>query len=130
HRQKTFIKVFLPLLPQAEEIMEKYKDNPQAIKKGILLPAASNQKTNEYLKEIATLCGIKNKLTFHTARHTFATTVTLTNGVPIETVSKMLGNTKLATTQIYAKVIESKIGEDMAMLKQKISQPKQVSKAE
>jgi site-specific recombinase XerD len=130
HRQKTFIKVFLPLLPQAEEIMEKYKDNPQAIKKGILLPAASNQKTNEYLKEIATLCGIKNKLTFHTARHTFATTVTLTNGVPIETVSKMLGHTKLATTQIYAKVIESKIGEDMAMLKQKISQPKQVSKAE
>ncbi len=121
HRQKTFSKVFLPLLPQAETILKKYKNNPQAKYKGVLLPAASNQKTNEYLKEIAEICGIKKNLTFHIARHTFATTVTLTNGVPLETVSKMLGHSKLSTTQIYAKVVESKIGEDMALLKAKLS---------
>jgi site-specific recombinase XerD len=130
HRQKTFNKVFLPLLPQAEAILEKYKDNPQAQHRGVLLPAASNQKTNAYLKEIAEICEIKKKLTFHIARHTFATTVTLTNGVPIETVSKMLGHTKLATTQIYAKVVENKIGTDMAALKQKLSSSEQIRKAD
>lgn len=122
HRQKTFSKVFLPLLPQAENILKKYANNTRAQYKGVLLPAASNQKTNAYLKEIAEICGIKKNLTFHTARHTFATTVTLTNGVPIETVSKMLGHSKLSTTQIYAKVIENKIGEDMAILKGKLNQ--------
>jgi site-specific recombinase XerD len=76
---------------------------------------------NAYLKEIATLCGIKKELTMHIARHTFATTVTLSNGVPIETVSKMLGHTKLATTQIYAKVLEHKVSEDMQKLKEKFS---------
>ena len=130
HRQKTFNKVFLPLLPQAEAILEKYKDNPQAQHRGVLLPAASNQKTNSYLKEIADLCEIKKKLTFHIACHTFATTVTLTNGVPIETVSKMLGHTKLATTQIYAKVVENKIGTDMAALKKRLSNNELVKKAD
>lgn len=130
HRQKTFNKVFLPLLPQAEAILEKYKDNPQAQHRGVLLPAASNQKTNAYLKEIADICEIKKKLTFHIARHTFATTVTLTNGVPMETVSKMLGHTKLSTTQIYAKVVENKIGTDMAALKEKLSSSEQVRKAD
>jgi site-specific recombinase XerD len=101
-------------------LVEKYKDHPRSFQDQ-LLPVFSNQKTNAYLKEIATLCGVKKTLTFHIARHTFATTVTLTNGVPIETVSKMLGHTKLATTQIYAKVVESKIGEDMAMLKAKLA---------
>ena len=80
----------------------------------------SNQKINSYLKEIADLCGIEKNLTFHLARHTFATTVTLTNGVPIETVSKMLGHTKISTTQIYARVLEKKIGEDMALLKDRM----------
>ena len=88
------------------------------------------KKTNAYLKEIADICEIKKKLTFHIARHTFATTVTLTNGVPIETVSKMLGHTKLATTQIYAKVVENKIGTDMAALKQKLSSAEQIRKAD
>lgn len=69
-----------------------------------------------YLKEISKACGIRKRVTFHTARHTFATTVTLSNGVPIETVSKMLGHTKLSTTQIYARVLEHKIGEDMQNL--------------
>lgn len=68
------------------------------------------------MKEIADICGITKPLTFHIARHTFATTVTLTNGVTIESISKMLGHTKLSTTQIYAKVVESKLGADMAIL--------------
>jgi integrase/recombinase XerD len=80
----------------------------------------SNQKTNSYLKEIADLCGIGKNLTFHVARHTFATTVALSNGVPIETVSRMLGHSKLSTTQIYARVLEKKISDDMAALKRKL----------
>jgi site-specific recombinase XerD len=69
----------------------------------------SNQRMNSYLKELADLCGIKKELTFHCARHTFATTVTLTNGVPIETVSKMLGHKSLKTTQHYAKIVDKKV---------------------
>lgn len=76
---------------------------------------------NAYLKEIADVCGITKKLTMHIARHTFATTVTLSNGVPIETVSRLLGHTKLATTQIYAQVLEHKVSEDMSKLSQKLS---------
>ena len=84
------------------------------------MPSLSNQRLNSYLKEIADLCGTTKNLTFHMARHTFATTVTLSNGVPIETVSKMLGHTTLTTTQIYARVIERKISEDMNKLKLKL----------
>lgn len=76
---------------------------------------------NGYLKEIADVCGIKKTLTFHIARHTFATTVTLSNGVPIESVSKMLGHTSIRTTQIYAKVIDRKLSEDMRNLQQRMS---------
>jgi site-specific recombinase XerD len=79
-----------------------------------------HQKLNAYLKEIADVCGIKKPLTFHIARHTFATTVTLTNGVPIETVSSMLGHKNLRTTQIYAKVVEHKVGEDMDRLEERL----------
>ena len=74
---------------------------------------------NAYLKEIADACGIQKTLTYHIARHTFATTVTLTNGVPIETVSKMLGHRNLRTTQHYAKILDTKIGEDMKGLREK-----------
>ena len=77
---------------------------------------------NAYLKEIAPLAGIHKNLTFHMVRHTFATTITLTNGVPIETISKMLGHTKLSTTQIYAKVIERKVSDDMKILRQKLEE--------
>ena len=80
------------------------------------MPILSNQKRNAYLKEIATVCGINKELTFHIARHTFATTVTLSNGVSIETVSKMLGHTNLKTTQHYAKILDKKISEDMQVL--------------
>jgi site-specific recombinase XerD len=86
-----------------------------------LFPIISNQKVNSYLKEIADLCGIKKNLTFHIARHTFATTITLSNGVPIETVSKMLGHTKIATTQIYARVLEKKVSDDMTLLRKKLN---------
>jgi site-specific recombinase XerD len=82
----------------------------------------SNQKLNSYLKEIADLCGINKNLTFHLARHTFATTITLTNGVPMETVSKLLGHSSIKTTQIYSKVIEKKVSEDMSLLKSRLSE--------
>ncbi|WP_184545359.1 site-specific integrase [Mucilaginibacter sp. FT3.2] len=120
NRQKTNEPVRVPLLPKALAIVEKYKGHPQALAEGKVLPTLSNQKLNSYLKEIADMCNITKPLTFHIARHTFATTVTLTNGVPIETVSKLLGHSKLTTTQIYAKVVESKLADDMAKLSEKL----------
>ena len=84
-----------------------------------IFPMISKQKTNKALKQIGRICGFNKKLTFHSARHTFATTITLTNGVHIETVSKMLGHNNIKTTQIYARVIESKISSDMLKLRQK-----------
>jgi integrase/recombinase XerD len=110
-----------PLLPPALAILEKYKDDPEVVAKGRLLPMITNIKTNAYLKEVADVCGIKKNLTFHMARHTFATTVALSNGVPIETVSKILGHTKVTTTQIYAKVLENKVSADMELLRQKMA---------
>lgn len=85
----------------------------------ILFPVLSNQKMNSYLKEIASVCGINKDLTFHIARHTFATTVTLSNGVPVESVSKMLGHTNIKMTQHYAKILNKKVSDDMAILKGK-----------
>lgn len=119
-RQKTESATRLPLLPISQEILAKYADHPQCVNKDTVLPVASNQKMNEYLKEVATLCGIDKTLTFHIARHTFATTVTLTNGVPIETVSKMLGHKNLRATQLYAKVLDRKVSEDMRVLNEKL----------
>ncbi|MHA7056441.1 site-specific integrase [Aquimarina sp. M1] len=116
-RVKTGTPFKIPLLSQAAELVKKYKDHPRTHGGNTILPRLSNQKLNSYLKEIADLCGIKKNLTFHMARHTFATTVTLSNGVPIETVSKLLGHTKLATTQIYARVVEKKVCEDMSKLR-------------
>jgi integrase len=115
-RTKTDERLKIPLLPQAREIIKKYEGSSERKIKNVLLPVFSNQKVNFYLKEISKACGIHKRVTFHTARHTFATTVTLSNGVPIETVSKLLGHTKLSTTQIYARVLEHKIGEDMQNL--------------
>jgi site-specific recombinase XerD len=102
-------------------IIDKYENHPQSINEDKLLPILSNQKMNAYLKEIAGVCEIEKELTFHIARHTFATTVTLTNGVPIESVSKMLGHKNLRTTQHYAKVLDRKVSEDMQILKNKFS---------
>lgn len=119
-REKTATKVRVPLLDAAIAIIEKYTGNPKCIQTGKLLPVYSNQKMNKYIKEVAKELKIEKHLTFHIARHTFATTVTLSNGVPIETVSKLLGHSKLSTTQIYARVVEQKISEDMNSLRQKI----------
>lgn len=119
-RNKTMLLVKVPLLPKAAAILEKYADDPRAVVKNILLPVLSNQKLNSYLKEIADVCGIEKNLSFHVARHTFATTVTLQNGVPIESVSKMLGHSKISTTQIYARVMEVKLREDMNLLKERL----------
>lgn len=119
HRQKSKIKESVPLLPKALEIIQKYQDSPFCIANNKLLPVKSNQKYNEYIQEIATLCGIKKHLTTHIARHTFATTITLSNGVPIETVSSMLGHKNIKTTQIYAKVVEQKVSDDMKLLRAK-----------
>ena len=120
-RQKTGNETNIPLLPKALELIEQYKDHPICLQRGSVFPVSSNQKMNEYLKEIATLCKIDRDLNTHLARHTFATTITLTNGVPIETVSKMLGHSSIRTTQVYAKVIEQKIGEDMSRLNERLS---------
>ena len=120
YRKKTDTRSPIPILPQAMAIIEKYKNDPESIAKGRLLPLNSNQRMNGYLKEIQDICEISKRLTMHLARHTFATTVTLANGVPIETVSKMLGHTSIKTTQIYSKVVDSKISDDMKSLKTKI----------
>ena len=112
-RAKTNEIVKIPLLPKAKIIIEKFSGKMNNSPNSKLLPVFSNQKVNSYLKVITKACGIHKNITFHSARHTFATTVTLSNGVPIETVSKMLGHAKLTTTQIYARVLEKKVGEDM-----------------
>lgn len=119
HRQKTETASKIPILPVTQMIIDKYADHPKSNNEDRLLPILTNQKMNAYLKEIAGVCEIEKELTFHIARHTFATTVTLTNGVPIESVSKMLGHKNLRTTQHYAKVLDKKVSEDMKMLREK-----------
>lgn len=118
-RKKTETNSSIPLLKPAINIINKYKTHPLCSE--FVLPVLSNQKMNSYLKEIADLCDIAQNLTFHLSRHTFATTVTLSNGVPIESVSKMLGHLDLKTTQHYAKVVNTKISNDMRVLKKKLA---------
>lgn len=121
-RGKTKVPSRIPLLALSKKILAQYKDYPQCVNNNRLLPVLSNQKYNSYLKEIADICGISKNLTTHTARHTFATTITLSNGVPIESVSKMLGHKKLQTTQHYARVLDIKVSEDMQVLKNRMKQ--------
>lgn len=122
-RQKTDNVSNVPLLDQAMEIIEKYRDHPICVSKNRLLPMKSNQKLNSYLKEIADICGISKPMTMHIARHTFATTVLLSNGVSMEATSKMLGHSSLKTTQIYGKILETRVGAEMEMLRAKLSKP-------
>ncbi len=119
-REKTETSSNIPLLPKALEIIERYRDYPPCMTKDMVLPVLSNQKMNSYLKEIADLCEISKELTFHKSRHTFATSVTLANSVPIETVSKMLGHTDIKTTQHYAKLLDNRIAIDMEKLERTI----------
>ncbi len=123
-RQKTENVSNVPLLDKASEIIEKYKDHPLCVNKNRLLPMKSNQKLNAYLKELADICGITKPMTMHIARHTFATTVLLSNGVSMEATSKMLGHSSIKTTQIYGKILETRVGSEMEMLSEKLSKKK------
>ena len=129
NRQKTDTKSKIPVLPIAQEIIQKYANHPKCINEDAILPVLTNQKMNSYLKEIGDLCDISKEITFHMARHTFATSVTLTNGVPIETVSKMLGHKNIQTTQHYAKILDKKVSEDMKILRDKFSSSNQIIKS-
>jgi site-specific recombinase XerD len=119
-RGKTGVTCRIPLFPISENIIRKYAAHAEVIIAGKLLPVPSNQKMNAYLKEVAAICGIDKDLHTHLARHTYATTVTLSNGIPMETVSKLLGHSKLQTTQIYAKVVNQKVEDDIEMLRAKL----------
>jgi site-specific recombinase XerD len=128
-REKTKTNEMVPLLPIALEIIERYKNDRYCKMKDCLLPVNTNQCYNAYLKEIATICEINKHLTTHIARHTFATTVTLENDVPIETVSQMLGHRSIRTTQLYAKVTQKKVSNNMLDLRKKLFSVKDESEA-
>ncbi|MBN1414343.1 MAG: site-specific integrase [Bacteroidales bacterium] len=118
-RTKTNVLSNIPLLDMPKRILEKYSGHDKVKTGQALLPVPSNQKMNAYLKEIADLCGINKKLTTHAARHTFATTVTLSNHVSMESVSKMLGHTSINMTRKYARIADRLISEDMQKLEGK-----------
>lgn len=118
-RQKTKNMCNIPLLNPAQQILEKYKDHPECVTKGVLLPTLCNQKMNVYLKELATICGIEKEICTHVARHSFATSVALANGVSIENVAKMLGHSNTNMTRHYARVLDKSIKRDMAQVNSK-----------
>lgn len=120
-RQKTKNMCNIPLLDIPQEILRKYADHPTCRKKGVLLPVPCNQKMNSYLKEIADICMIHKNLTTHTARHSYATSVCLANGVSLENVAKMLGHSNIKMTQHYARVLDSSILRDMMQVGRAIS---------
>jgi integrase len=120
-RQKTGGRSHIPLLEAPLKIINKYNDLGMLQDGDPVLPILSNQKMNAYLKELADLCSITKTLSFHIARHTFATTVTMTNGVPMESVSKMLGHKNLRSTQHYARIVDQKVGDDMTALAGRLS---------
>jgi site-specific recombinase XerD len=126
-RQKTGVASHIPLLEIPLRIIEKYRGTSS---KGRLLPMTGNAATNKKLKIIATHCGIEQNLIFHSARHTYASTVTLSQGVPVESVSSMLGHKHLRTTSIYAKVTDERIGADMAALELRIPDRYQLTQTE
>lgn len=120
-RQKTKNMCNIPLLDIPQEILRKYADHPTCRKKGVLLPVPCNQKMNSYLKEIADICMIRKNLTTHCARHSYATSVCLANGVSLENVAKMLGHSNIKMTQHYARVLDSSILRDMMQVERAIS---------
>ncbi|MFH0895392.1 MAG: site-specific integrase, partial [Bacteroidota bacterium] len=119
NRKKTDSACHVPLLPIPLSILQKYENHPLCIQRNTLLPVPANQNMNNFLKEIAKKCGITKKVTTHLARHTFATTVTLNNDIPIESVSKMLGHSSINMTKIYARLLDKKISSDMEKLYEK-----------
>jgi site-specific recombinase XerD len=120
NRQKSAIPSRIPLLPISLQILAKYQDNKVCIAKDVLLPVLSNQNYNSYLKELADITNIEKNLTSHTARHTFGTTVTLANRVPIESVKEMMGHKHIKQTLHYARVLPIKLSEDMQLLKERL----------
>jgi site-specific recombinase XerD len=119
-RQKEGVLSQIPLLPVCIELLKKYENDPGCSANDMLLPVLSNQKYNSYLKEIAVVCNISKELTSHVARHTFGTSVTLGNGVPITTIKEMLGHKTLKQTLHYARVLAVKTSEDMKVLKSRL----------
>ena len=122
HRRKASSICNIPLLPVPLAILKKYENNPVCIKKGYCLPVPCNQKMNSYLKEIADFCGIKKNITTHTARHTFGTTITLANNVPLQDVSVMLGHASTRMTQHYARVMNASLKKSMIHVKEQLTQ--------
>ncbi len=122
-RQKTKQRSQLPLFATAKEIIDKYTDLSALSAEDTVLPVISNQKLNAYLKEIANIVGIEKNLTFHVARHTFATTVTLQNGISIEAVSRMMGHTNIQSTQHYARIVDKKIADEMMAMSERVNLP-------
>lgn len=120
-RQKTKNMCNIPLLNIPQEILRKYANHPTCRKKGVLLPVPCNQKMNSYLKEIADICMIRKNLTTHCARHSYATSVCLANGVSLENVAKMLGHSNIKMTQHYARVLDSSILRDMNQVQAALS---------
>lgn len=120
----------VPILTAAQKLIEKYRNDPRSVSRGAIFPFISNQEVNRCLKIIQEICGILKELTFHVARHTFATTVTLKNKVPMETVKALLGHKKYSTTEIYAEVDEEKIIEDMSEVESRLQVSKNKRKEE
>ncbi|MFV8335945.1 site-specific integrase [Flavobacterium sp. RSP29] len=120
-RKKTGTSCKIPILPVVEQILKKYADDKLVLTSGKLLPVPSNQRMNAYLKEIGDICGIKTVLTSHLARHSFATSVALLYGLPIETLSKMMGHTSLNMTLHYGKIADLKLNADVENFKNKLS---------
>ena len=120
-RQKTNNMCNIPLLDVSQQILERYKAHPECIRRGMLLPVPCNQKLNAYLKELADICGIEKKISSHTGRHSFSTSVALANGVSIENVAKMLGHSDTKMTRHYAKVLDKSIMRDMENVNGKFS---------
>jgi len=126
-RQKTGNMCNIPLLDPAKTILDRYKDHPECVTKGVLLPSLCNQKMNAYLHELGAICGINKEITTHTARHSFATSVALANGVSIENVAKMLGHSNTNMTRHYARVLDKSIMRDMAVVNSRFTTPASAS---
>ena len=117
----------IPILPIVQEIFEKYKDDALVLNSGKLLPVPSNQRMNAYLKEIQDICAIKTLITSHLARHSFATSICRDFGLPLPTLSKIMGHTSMEQTLKYAKLTDQKLNSDVQELKNKLSKANQAT---